>query len=212
MNKEDSPTIRLILVRHGETDYNKNHRFQGRINVPLNKTGQDQARALALALKNETLTAIYSSPLSRSIETASHIRAFHSITPLIEENGLMEMDLGEFDGMDSGLWAEQNPDFLKVWLERPSSLKMPGGESLEEVQIRALSTINRITQAHPTKSTLLLSSHNFVNLTILCHASQIPLDRFREIKQGTASFSVLYKEEGGLRVETINQQSHLDNI
>lgn len=210
MNKENSSTIRLILVRHGETDYNRNHRFQGRINVPLNKTGQDQAGALALALKNETLTAIYSSPLSRSIETARHIKALHPSTPLIEEEGLLEMDLGDFDGMDSDLWAEQNQDFLKVWLERPGSLKMPGGESLEEVQIRALSTIDRITRVYPAQSTILLSSHNFVNLTILCHASQIPLDRFRKLKQGTGSFSVLYKDIECLRVQSINQQTHLD--
>jgi probable phosphoglycerate mutase len=93
--------IRILLIRHGETDFNLTHHFQGRIDIPLNKEGENQAQALALALKDESLTAIYSSPLIRAMETARSIKAFHPSAPLFKEEGLSEMDLGEFDGMQA---------------------------------------------------------------------------------------------------------------
>ena len=79
------PGTRIFLVRHGETDWNQTHRFQGRIDVPLNREGKNQARALALTLKDEPLDAIYASPLARAIQTARVIKEFHPSTPLFEE-------------------------------------------------------------------------------------------------------------------------------
>ncbi|MDB4444282.1 histidine phosphatase family protein [bacterium] len=203
--------IRIFLVRHGETEWNRIHRFQGRSDVPLNQIGKDQAHALALALKDEPIMAIYASPLVRALETANLIKSFHPSIPLFEEPGLIEMDLGEFDGMEAGLWVEQYPHFRKAWQETPSSLKMPGGESLQEVQTRAIDTLERITQNYPPQSTLLLSSHNFVNRTILCHALGKPLDRFRELKQRTAALNILYKQDKKLWAEVIDDQSHLQS-
>jgi len=203
--------IRIFLVRHGETEWNRIHRFQGRSDVPLNQIGKDQAHALALALKDEPIMAIYASPLVRALETANLIKAFHPSIPLFEEPGLIEMDLGEFDGMEAKLWVEQYPHFRKDWQEAPSSVKMPGGESLQEVQTRAIDTLERITQNYPPQSTLLLSSHNFVNRTILCHAMGKSLDRFRELKQGTATLNILYKQNNKLWAEVIDDQSHLQS-
>ena len=203
--------IRIFLVRHGETEWNRIHRFQGRSDVPLNQIGKEQAHALALALKDEPITAIYASPLVRALETANLIKSFHPSIPLFEEPGLIEMDLGEFDGMEAGLWVERYPHFRKAWQETPSSVKMPGGESLQEVQTRAIDTLERITQNYPPQSTLLLSSHNFVNRTILCHALGKSLDRFRELKQRTAALNILYKQDNKLWAEVIDDQSHLQS-
>jgi broad specificity phosphatase PhoE len=203
-------TIRIVLVRHGETDWNRIHRFQGRSNLPLNQKGREQARALALALKDESLAAIYSSTLSRAMETARIIKAFHPSVPLFEEEGLMEMDLGEFDGMKAREWAVQYPEFRKAWQKAPASITMPGGESLGEVQARAMDALERITEPYPPESTLLISSHNFVNLTILCHAEKIPLERFRELWQETAALNVLYKQGTRIWAEVVNERSHLE--
>jgi len=90
-----------------------------------------------LALKNKPLMAIYTSPLIRALETARLIKVYHPSAPIFEEKGLIEMHLGEFDGMKVQDWAEQYPDIQKVWNENPASVKMPGGESLKEVQDRA---------------------------------------------------------------------------
>ena len=204
-----SSGIRILLIRHGETDWNRIHRFQGRSDLPLNQKGREQARALAVALKHEPITAIYSSPLIRAIETAHLIKMFHLSTPFFEEEALIEMDLGDFDGMEAKQWAAQFRDFRKAWQKNPASVKMPGGESLKDVQTRAIDALERITRMYPPGSTLLICSHNFVNLTILCHALEISLNRFRDLQQDTAAISVLYKQEHRLWAEVVNDRSHL---
>ncbi len=200
---------RIILIRHGETEWNRLHRFQGRSDIPLNPKGNEQACALALALRTETITAIHSSPLVRAIETASHIGKFHPSTPLIKEAGLIEMNLGDFEGMEAQQWALQHQDFRKNWEENPATLSMPGGESLQEVQHRAVDTLNRISELYTPDSTLLICSHNFVIISLLCFASKIPLDQFRELRQDTAALNILYKDGTDFQVERINDRRHL---
>jgi phosphoserine phosphatase len=201
--------LRIFLVRHGETEWNRIGRFQGRNDQPLNEKGRRQAQALAEALRNENFIALYASPLPRSLETAGFIKSFHSAAPLIEEPRLVEMDLGEFEGMEGRLWMVEHKDFVEAWAKNPGAVRMPGGENLEEVQFRAVEALKAVTARHEAGSTLLLCSHNFVLLTILCHALEIPLDRFREVKKGTASYSILSWVEGRFRVEILNERSHL---
>jgi len=203
------PGTRIFLFRHGETEWNRTHRFQGRSDVPLNQTGKDQGHALALALKDEPIMAIYSSPLTRALETARIIKMFHPSVSLFEEAGLIEMDLGQFDGMDAGEWREKNADFRKAWQENPGSVTMPGGESLSDVQARVVQAFNRITGFYPPGCTLLLCGHNFVNLTLLCYALELPLNRFRELRQGNAALNILSMQGKRLRIEIMNECSHL---
>lgn len=202
-------SIRIILTRHGETEWNRLRRFQGRSDIPLNQKGNDQAAALAAALKNESITAIFSSPLKRALETASHIGRFHPSVPLIKESGLIEMDLGEFEGMDSRQWAIQHKDFRKVWEQTPAALSMPGGESLQIVQQRAVEALNRISEPYGADCTLLVCSHNFVIVSLLCFASKIPLDQFRQLRQGTASLNILHKNGSKFEIEKVNDRRHL---
>lgn len=209
VNNLESSGTRILLIRHGETDWNRIRRFQGRSNLPLNQKGRDQAHALALALKDESLTAIYSSPLLRAIETVRLIKGFHPPVPLYEEEDLVEMDFGEFEGMEAQRWALEYPDFRKGWQETPASVTMPGGESLEEVQTRAVGTLERIIKLYPPERTVLLCSHNFVNLTILCYALKVPLDRFREVRQETAALNVLYMQGQQLWAKLVNDRTHL---
>lgn len=209
IDKKTFSGIRILLIRHGETEWNRIHRFQGRSDMPLNQNGKDQARALALALKDEAFTAIYSSPLVRAKETARFVKSFHDSVPICEEEGLIEMDLGDFDGIDAQHWYKEYADFRKAWIKNPGTVKMPGGEGLKDVQQRAVATLDRITRNCRPGSTLAICSHNFVVLSILCHALEISLDRFRDLRQVTAAFSVIHKEGEQFRVEVINEQSHL---
>jgi len=201
--------IRILLVRHGETDWNKAHRFQGRSDVPLNQTGRDQAHTLAEALKGEHITAIYSSPLVRALETARILKVYHSSAPLLQAEGLVEMDLGDYEGMQAQQWAEKYPNFRKAWLEAPLSARMPGGESIQEVQRRAIDTLERITMCYQPESTLLVCSHNFVNRAILCHALHLSLDRFRELQQETAALNILYKCGDRWHAKAVHERLHL---
>jgi len=219
-NEKDRQTVRttipsgkrIILIRHGETEWNRLHRFQGRSNLPLNPKGNKQARALALALRDKTITAIYSSPLERALETACHIGRFHPSTPLIKESGLMEMDLGDFEGMEAQQWATQHQAFRKIWEKNPATLPMPGGESLKEVQQRAVDTLERISEPYAPDSTLLICSHNFVIVSLLCFASKISLDQFRELRQDTAALNIIYKDGADFQVAKVNDCQHLQEV
>ncbi len=209
VNNIETSGTRILLIRHGETEWNRVRRFQGRSDLPLNQKGRDQGHALALALKDESVTAIFSSPLARAMETARLIKVFHPSVPLFSEEGLVEMHLGEFEGMEAERWAAQNDAFRQAWLKTPASIRMPGGENLQEVQTRAMDTLERITKLYPPESTLLICSHNFVNLTLLCYALEVPLDRFRELRQETAALNVLYKQGQRLFAKAVNEHSHL---
>ncbi|MFW2368832.1 MAG: histidine phosphatase family protein [Desulforhopalus sp.] len=200
---------RIILIRHGETEWNRLHRFQGRSDLPLNSTGINQARALALALKDETITAIYSSPLERAIKTACHVGRFHPSTPLIKESGFVEMDLGDFEGIEGKRWAVEHTDFRKAWEKSPATLAMPGGESLKDVQQRAVNALKRISEPYESNMTLLICSHNFVIVSLLCFASKTPLDQFREMRQDTAALNIIYQDGTNYLVDKVNDRRHL---
>ncbi len=200
---------RIWLVRHGETDWNSCHRFQGRSDIPLNEKGRAQARALAAFLKQEGIRAIHTSPLLRALETARVIGTFHPRAPIWVEEDLAEMDLGEFEGMEARQWASSYPDILKVWLEDPSRVRMPGGENLQEVQVRAWRALERICAQHPQGGTILLCGHNFVNLAILCRAMDLPLARFRDLRQGTAALNLLIRRGDRTWVEFYDHRCHL---
>ena len=222
MMKKTSDPIRILLIRHGETEWNRIHRFQGRSDQPLNQRGKEQARALAKRLQTETVTAFYSSPLSRAAETARIIAGFHDSPPLYFEEGLIEMELGDFDGMPAKQWTQEHPEFVKAWREDPSAMRLPGGETLAEVQHRGMNALERITRTYPTSRqpaekksdgpTLVIVSHNFVILSILCFIMQLPLSRFRTVRQETAALNVLFKEAGVFRVDQINSRSHLQEL
>ena len=198
--------MRIIIARHGETEWNRLGRFQGRSDIPLNEKGITQVQALAEALREEPLTAIYASPLIRAVETAESVRVYHPEIPINRAPDLIEMDLGAYEGMQLTEWARRYPDVRKHWQQSPSSVHMPGGESLKDVQSRAVGALKRITGYHTRGSTLLLCTHNFVILTLLCHVRGISLDRFRELKHGTASYSIIQKLGGRFKMQRINIQ------
>ena len=111
--------------------------------------------------------------------------------------------------MDAQQWALQHQDFRKAWEKNPATLTMPGGESLQEVQHRVVDTLNRISEPYGPDCTLLICSHNFVIVSLLCFASKVPLDQFRELRQDTAALNILYKDGTNFQVEKVNVRRHL---
>ena len=118
--------MRLVLVRHGETDWNKTRRIQGISDLELNETGRKQAEALAQALRNEKVEAIYSSPLKRASDTAQAIGRYHAVE-IVTLFGLRELDAGEVDGLTYKEMAIQFGDFLEKWIKDCTSVRPPGG-------------------------------------------------------------------------------------
>lgn len=199
--------MKLILVRHGETDWNRDNRVQGHSDVELNETGREQARRLALKLKEEAVTAIYSSPLRRASDTASAIADHHRVQVQTEPD-LAELDVGDMDGLTFEQMRSRYGDILREWAKDAGPVKMPNGECLQELQERAWTAIQRILQEHP-QGTVIVVSHNFAILTIICRAINFNLSDFRRLALSVASMSVIDLTERGARLVLLNDTCHL---
>jgi len=200
--------MRLVLVRHGETEHNRGRVTLGRADVPLNEPGRQQAEAVAAAVARYAPDAVYSSPLSRALDTARAVGAACGRAVLVEP-GLIEMDVGELEHLTSGELRERYPDFLRLWLgEDGAEARIPGGESLREVQERAGAAVDRIAEAH-TESTVVVVTHNFVVLSLLCRALDLPLARFRRLRHEVAAISVVDMRGPAPTLILLNDRSHL---
>jgi broad specificity phosphatase PhoE len=200
--------VRLLLVRHGETDANKDGIALGRLDVPLNDTGLAQAKALGVALAAEPIAAIHASPLTRALTTAEAIAGHHTVGVTIEP-GLIEMDVGEIDGTPFPEVRERYPEFLAMWMsEDGPGHPMPGGESLVAVAERAWATVNRLSRRHEGE-TVVVVSHNFVILTLLARVMDVELHNFRRLRHAVAAISELDMRPGRARVLRLNDTCHL---
>ncbi len=200
--------MRLILVRHGETDSNKAGLALGRADVPLNERGRWQARRLAQALRREAIAAVYASPLRRALDTARAIAEPHGLSVQVED-GLIEMEIGEAEGLTFAEMRSRYADFLERWASSDGpSLTMPGGERLVDVQERAWQTIQRLRQGHPGQ-TVTVVTHNFVILALLTRALGMELSQFRRLRHAVAAISVLELDEGHTLLLHLNDTCHL---
>ncbi|NQT72323.1 MAG: histidine phosphatase family protein [Chloroflexi bacterium] len=200
--------MQLILIRHGQTDWNKEYRVQGQSNLSLNESGIVQAEAIAQALKNEKVEAIYSSPLSRSLETAQTVSELHQveITTLTE---LQEMDVGETDGLYYPDLKTKYPDFFRLWTVDAPSARFPGGESLPELQERCWGAILGIISRNHT-DTVVVTSHFFALLTILCKVLGLRLSDFRKLNISVASISKVEFNGSNTKLVYFNETCHLE--
>ncbi|MFA4904731.1 MAG: histidine phosphatase family protein, partial [Desulfobaccales bacterium] len=151
--------MRLILVRHGETQWNREHRVQGQGDLPLNESGKKQAELIAIALHNERVEAVYTSPLRRALGTAEAINHFHRVGIKIID-GLKELDTGELDGVYASDMGARHPEFFRIWMADAALARMPGGESLPELQERVWNSIQSILN-NSHSNTVVVVSHLF---------------------------------------------------
>ena len=199
---------RLILIRHGETEWNETKRFQGVSDIPLSARGMAQAQALARSLGNERLAAIYTSPLIRARQTAACLCRQHSC-PLVVLEELKELNQGRLEGLTGEDLRRDFPDFFSDWLKEPGETVLPGGESLRDLQRRVWTTIEGVVRKHP-EETVAVVAHSFVILTILCQALDLPLQAFRRFRQDPASKNILEFSERGFSLRCLNDTCHLN--
>ena len=182
------PTTYVLLIRHGENDWVGTDRLAGRSpGVHLNDKGRQQAQELAQLLQQQPIAAIYSSPLDRCLQTAQPLADALSL-PVTLEPGVLEVDYG---GWQAGHLKElaKLPEWHLVQ-HYPSTFRFPQGETLREVQSRALSAIERIRDAHPNQ-VVAIFSHGDVIRTTMAHYLGTPLDLFQRVIISTASISTL---------------------
>jgi broad specificity phosphatase PhoE len=203
--------VRLFLVRHGETEYNRRGLALGRADIPLNETGRHQAVRLRKALCEVPFTAVYSSPLGRAVDTATTIATEHGKEVQLDE-GLIEMDIGEVEGLAFPELRVKFPALAQNWggADGPT-FRMPGGERLVDVQGRAVDAIEGLA-AHHQDETICAVTHNFVILSFLSSVLGIELAQFRRLRHGVAAIAEVDFRPGRSRVVRLNDVCHLDGL
>jgi broad specificity phosphatase PhoE len=199
--------LKLILVRHGETHWNKDGLIQGGdSDIELNDTGLEQARKLASFLKNEPIIAILSSPLQRAVATAEVIASQHQL-PVEIAQGLKELKVGDLEGMSISNLRTTFSRFLLQWRQDGEAMKLPNGESLVDLQQRAWKVIEGLLEEHKD-GTAVVVSHYFVTLTIILKALNLPLDCLTKFKLDLGGVSILEFRDYGARLVTFNDTSY----
>ena len=200
--------VEIILARHGETAWNTAHIFRGRVDVPLSDIGLDQAERLGEYLSGDKIDVIYSSPLGRAVQTAGPI-AHHQGLDVNTVANIIDIDYGEWQGLPSAEVKEKYPELYQDWLDTPEQVRMPAGESLEDVRSRALPFLEDAVM-RCGEGRIVLVSHRVVNKVLICALLRLDNSSFWNIKLDTAG--VTRFDFDGDRVVLIshNDTSYLD--
>jgi len=186
---------RILAIRHGETLWNVDSRIQGHLNIGLNNTGRWQAERLGVALKDETIAAIYASDLSRAHDTALAVSRRTGV-PVQAEPGLRERSFGEFEGRTFAEIETELPEQAKRWHQRDPSFTPAGGESLLMLEARVLSVAARLAAQHPGEQ-IALFAHGGVIDILYRAATRLDLQAARTWTLGnTAINRLLWSPEG----------------
>lgn len=200
--------MKLIMVRHGETRWNRENRVVGHIGIALNNNGRKQVELLAKKLENDSVSAIYSSPLRRARETAAAIARLHRLK-VMEDDAFKEIDAGEIEGLTFGEVMERYGIFFKDWMKGNSSLRMPGGESMNELEQRTWPAVERIVRENTDRAVILVS-HSLAILSIIVRALGMAPSNYRRLRLSVASVSILKFEDHGATLAQFNDTCHLE--
>ncbi|WP_367269799.1 histidine phosphatase family protein [Roseateles sp.] len=201
---------RLILVRHGETAWNRATRIQGHTDIPLSALGLAQAERLAQALADEPLAAVYSSDLSRARQTAEALANAQGL-PVHLDTALRERSFGRFEGLSWQEIDQGHPEDAARWRRREPDFPVGGGESLNAFSARCLDATRRAVAAHPGCS-IALVAHGGVLDCLYRAATRIALDAPRSWQLGNATINRLLATPGGFTLIGWNDDRHLAGL
>jgi alpha-ribazole phosphatase len=201
-------SVRLLLVRHGETVWNANQRYQGQCDVPLSPEGRRQARQLRERLRRETVHAVYASDLSRARETAEIILEGSGVAPTLVSE-LREMSFGAWEGMRHDEIEAAYPEQLRAWIADPVNVAPPGGETLASLFERSVAVLGRVTSGHDGQ-TVLVVAHGGPLRMILCHLLEVRPELYWRLGLRPASLTAVDLYPEGAIVGVLNDTCHLD--
>ena len=203
---------RIVLVRHGQTVWNREHRFRGQTDVELDEFGLKQAEATGRYLAARwPVVAVYASPLRRTVQTAESVARAQGLTvhPL---EGLLDISFGEWQGQLGSEVARRYPDLYRAWLEAPHTVHFPGGEGLDDVRDRVVAALDEVVARHAGQAVVLVS-HTVVNRVLLCAVLGWGNDRFWRLRQDTCAVNVFDVEENGaFTIGLLNDTCHLQEL
>lgn len=207
-----SSKTRVVLVRHGQTAWNREARFRGRADLPLDGFGQSQAQATGrYVLERWAVDAVYASPLQRALQTGAAIADAHglSVRPF---QGLLDIDFGEWEGRSVEHVEESHPELLQAWLETPHTVRFPDGETLDQVRDRVLAGLDELTERH-AGGCVGMVGHTVVNRVLLCAVLGLGNEHFWRLQQETCAVNVFDRDDDGLfTLVLLNDTCHLQDL
>jgi broad specificity phosphatase PhoE len=197
----------IYLVRHGQTAWNKEEIFRGRTDVPLDETGLKQAELVGQYFNGLEIDAIYSSPLSRALQTAQKIAQFHNlkVQPL---DGIVDMSFGKWEGRPHQEIRENDKETYRQWVEEPHLVRLPGGEGLDDVRTRTMAALVEVIRDHLGK-TLILVSHRVICKVLICAVLGLDNSHFWQITQDTTAINLIQYRNGRYILSLMNETCHL---
>ena len=204
---------RIILVRHGETNWNKEGRFQGQIDIPLNIKGKEQAENASRHLDEVNFNKAFSSSMQRPLETAQIILKNKKHIDIKKIDNLIEISHGLWEGKLEHEIKQEWSEMLNDWHEKPETVVMPEGESIKQVSDRAIKAWDEICESQQSNDVTLIVAHDAVNKTLLCNILGLDYSNIWMIKQGNGGISVIdiFNKKDNV-LSALNITSHLGKI
>jgi len=203
--------VKLFLIRHGQTEWNLEGRYQGSMDTDLTETGKIQARLAKEYLEKVDFSNIYSSPLRRAIDTAKIIADGRQGDIKIKEE-LKELNFGKWEGLKFGEIDDKFHEDYQDWLSDPFNNKPTGGESFKQLLKRVIKGIDEIIAENEDGSDVAVVAHGGVIVALLVHWLKIPKDRWRSVIQRQSAINVVVIDNGFPYISQINFTGHLGKI
>jgi alpha-ribazole phosphatase len=210
--------VKLLLTRHGQTDWNIAGRYQGQSDIPLNQTGRSQAEGLAKRLSTETIHAVYASDLSRAADTAhkiismqQHTHSGHLAAALQRDARWRELSFGEWEGMNYKEMSAYSPDVFAKWMLDPQHVSTPNGETLGHLAERVHAAFVELKNKHKDE-TVLVVSHSGALQALLAFTLGVDLNRYWQFRISQASLTELHVFPDSVTLNLLNDTTHLIDI
>jgi broad specificity phosphatase PhoE len=200
----------VYLVRHGQTAWNKEEIFRGRADVPLNESGLKEAELAAEYFRGKEVDAIYSSPISRALQTAEKIARVLGLK-VVPHSGITDMSFGDWEGRPIREVEKNDPDRFRLWQEEPHLLKVPRGETLDEVRTRTMAALEEVISSH-LQGTVILVSHRVITKVLICAILGLDNSHFWQIDQDTTAINLIRYQNGKYALSLMNEACHLKSI
>lgn len=203
--------IKLFLIRHGQTSWNVEGKYQGSCDIELNSTGIQQAELASKYLSRVKFSKIYSSPLKRTMKTANIINGRTEVEIKIDKD-LKEVDFGKWEGLKFNEIDKDYHEDYQQWLTDPYNNHPTGGESFKELTLRTTSAIDSIVAENTDDSSVAIVTHGGVILSLLVYWLQIPLPRWKSIIQRQGAINIVVIDKDYPYISAINYTGHLSPV
>jgi len=203
----------IYLIRHGQTEWNREEIFRGRADVPLDDLGRRQAEALGRAFVKQGIEKplFISSPLKRARETADTAAGFLGVTELKTDKAFIDLSFGEWEGRSVTDVQKEYPVLYRSWLEHPENVIFPGGEQLDEAADRAEEGLYRVANANRGKDVVIVT-HRVISKVLLCRILSAGIKAFWKLRQDTACLNELNYNGTGFVLVKMNDTCHLQSL